>query len=125
MSCQRYRAYAPAQRAEVVEGYRTWDGTQAAYAASVGVPSSTLARWLVGPKPNVPRAATMKAPSMLEVVQVAPVDVQEDASPARSARLVLGGGVSLWNFALAVWQGSAGSPDSAVVSAALAFQFLT
>ena len=28
-------------------------------------------------------------------------------------------------FALAVWQGTAGSPDSAVVSAALAFQFLT
>ena len=95
MSGRRYRAYTPAQRAEVVEGYRTWDGTQAAYAASVGVPSSTLARWLVGPKPKVPRGVTMKAPAMLEVVRAAPVDVPEGASPVGSARLVLGGGVSL------------------------------
>ena len=95
MSGQRYGAYTPAQRAEVVEGYRTWEGSQAAYAASVGVPTSTLGRWRGGSKPSVPRVATIKALALLEVVRAAPVDVPEGASPVGSARLVLGGGVFL------------------------------
>ena len=37
-----------AQKASVVEGYRSWKGTQRDYASSVGLPLSTVSRWLLG-----------------------------------------------------------------------------
>ena len=86
-----------AQKASVVEGYRSWKGTQRDYASSVGLPLSTVSRWLLGSVAAAAPGATpavWKTPRMLEVV---PTGVTLTAPLARAVcvRLMLGDGVGL------------------------------
>ena len=78
----------------MVEGFRRWNGSQGAYARSVGVPQTTLSRWVTGEK-RPHRRVRPEAPTMVEVVPPA-LEAVVEALPSRpGVRLTLGGGVEL------------------------------
>lgn len=88
------RRYTEAERVAVVEGFRRWPGSQGAYARSVGIPQTTLSRWIDGDqRPH--RRVRVEAPTMLEVVRPASEAVLEVPPSRRGPRLALGGGVEL------------------------------
>ena len=105
--------YSAAQKAAVAERYRSWTGSQGAYAASLGLPTSTVARWIAGVErgsgplaaPYVQAAPVARvAPRMLEVVPRSPV-VEPRRGSGAVARLVFSAGVELTFDALppAAW----------------------
>lgn len=88
------REYTEAERVAAVEGYRRWPGSQGAYARSVGIPQTTLSRWVNGER-GPHRRVESQAPTMLEVVPQK-IEAVVEGRPSRSgARLSLGGGVEL------------------------------
>lgn len=91
------RVYTEAEKAAVVEGYRRWEGGQGAYAKSVGIPQTTLSRWVNGRRRTARRRAAAEPPTMLEVMRPATATLGEvETRPSPSGvRLALGGGVAL------------------------------
>lgn len=88
------REYTETERALVVEGYRRWEGSQGAYARSVGIPQTTLSRWVSGVRRREPRSGS-EAPRMLEVIPASVEAVVRAEAPGGGVRLALGGGVEL------------------------------
>lgn len=86
------RVYTEAERAAVVEGYRRWAGSQGAYAKSVGIPQTTLSRWVNGERRPHQRSPSAEPPTMLEVVRPATVGEVEAPRSRSGVRLALGGG---------------------------------
>lgn len=99
------RVFTDAERESVIAGFASWKGTQAAYAASLGIAQGTVSKWLSGergPKRTQrpsDAAPSPGAPTMLEVVLVpaAPVVAAVAAvdTPRTGVRLMLGDGVGL------------------------------
>ena len=98
------RVFTDAERASVIAGYGSWRGTQAAYAASLGIAQGTVSKWLRGERgrPRTPKRGDASsgpaAPRLLEVIRtVAPPAAAAPApEPARTGvRLMLGDGVGM------------------------------
>lgn len=99
------RVFTDAERASVIAGFASWRGTQAAYAASLGIAQGTVSKWLSGERGprRVPRrgdaSSSPAAPRMLEVVCTVPPPAAAPPAPLEATRtgvrLMLGEGVGM------------------------------
>ena len=101
------RVFTAEERAQIVERYRSWEGSQWAFARTVGVTQCTVSRWARGRCKRRSRAAgeregaserwslstsSSPAPTLLEVIPT--VSSFAETAPG-AVRLLLGDGVSL------------------------------
>lgn len=79
---ERRRSFTSQERTAIIDGFRAWPGSQASYAASLGVSQGTISRWL-----RTAEAAGHDVPTMLEVLPTSAPTTPHDAAGPCATRV--------------------------------------